>query len=226
MDPLDTFLLSGEGTLILQVESEPAPPPDLVITLLDPLRPDHDLLFLDALREKGTPIRNRPQALSLFRDPLLPHSALAGAGLPVIPAVRLRRPHAVEAALETVPLPVEARLPIAHGRWERSRFEDQGSLRAVVDLLWREDLPVLIAPAAETWTAESWIPVVGGETVGDEAPLASEAAQVLGLDLCAVRLRGKGEDALIAEVAPFPAPPGTDLSPEVGEAIVAKCLEG
>ena len=97
-------------------------------------------------------------------------------------------------------IPLEVRLPLGGGRWGRARFKDRGSLAAAVDRLWREDAYAVVQPANETWGAEAWIPVVGGDAVAVDSPLAAEAAEALRLDLCAVRVRGRGGEGRVAEV--------------------------
>ena len=56
---------------------------------------------------------------------------------------------------------------------------------------------------------------VGGKVFGDDSPLAAETAAAMGLDLCGVRVRGRGEDAKVAEVIPYPAAPETAPTEEV-----------
>lgn len=207
LDPLDAWFLPCDGDLGFRHEAGPLEAPDYVLTLLDPFRPDTDLLFLEALALEDGRILNTPKSLTLFRDPVLPSIALAGADVPAVPVARVRRPHALDNIITEFGLPLEARIPMADRRWGRTRFEDRGSLRAIVDLLWREDVPAFIAPAPEDGESEWWVPVVGGETVGEDAPDAANAAEVLGLDLCAVRLRSNGRKTAVVEVVPWPAAP-------------------
>jgi hypothetical protein len=218
-DPLDAVLYHRDGELLLRHEKEPGPGPDLAVTFLDPFRPESDLLFLEALKARGVEMRNSLRALEIFGDPLGPLRALEGAGFPVVPAMRLRRPHGVDTALYEFGLPIEARLPLGGGRWGRARFTDRGSFVASIDRLWREDEYALVSPANETWGIESWVAVVRGETVDEGEPVAAEGAAALGLDFCTVRVRGRGEEARLVEVVPFPAEPGTAPSEAALEAV-------
>jgi hypothetical protein len=219
LDPLDAVLHHRDGELVFRHEKEPLPEPVLVLTFLDPFRPESDLPFVEALKVRGVETRNALRGLEVFADPLGPFRALEGADFPVVPAMRIRRPPGVDAALAEFGLPLDARLPLGGGRWGRARFKDKGSLVAAVDRLWREDAYAVVQPANETWGAEAWIPVIGGDALAGDSPLAAEAADALGLDICAVRVRGRGEEGCVADVVPFPAEPEAAPSDEVLEAV-------
>jgi len=225
IDPLDAWFRPEDGVPAFRHEAGPFPDPTAVVPLLDPFRPDVDLLFLQCPPLNRTRVLNALKALDLFRDPMTPAAALLRAGVDALPVYRLRRPHPVDAVIAELGVPIEARIPLDGGRWGRTRFEDKGSLRAVLDLLWREDAPAYIASAPENPDTERWVSVVGGRVVGAEAPVAAEAAGVLGLDLCAVRLREEGAKTRIVEVAPFPALPETAPTEEVLDAIAALVIE-
>ncbi|GEM_PF-2656783 len=224
LDPLDVALAPDGKRLRLLHEKTPPPDPDAVTVLLDPFRPRDDLLCLAALPGPSRLINTR-EALAHFRDPLLPLARLAALGLPALPAVRARRPHGIDAAIDTLGLPLELRLPLPGGGAETCRLEDRGSVRAVMDLVWREDESALLAPAATAGEIEAWIPVVGSRAFGEAPALAAEATKALGLEAGAVRVRKAGDRALVAEVVPFPAPPGSAPPDAVLQALADLALE-
>jgi hypothetical protein len=220
LDPLDSVLLHTHGVPSFRHEEESLPSPHAALTLLDPFRPATDLPFLEGLSKCEVSTVNTVQSLEIFRGPLPAVQSLEGAGLPVVPVMEARRPHSIDIAIQAFGFPIEARIPLEGGIRGLASFEDAGSLRGVMDLLWRHDRPVTLSPANESWGAEAWFAVVGEKVMGGEEPLALEAARILGLTLCAARIRGRGETARVVEVVPFPSAPGTEPTTEVLEAVV------
>jgi hypothetical protein len=225
LDPLDAhFVPDGKG-ILARFEADGRVPPALAVAVLDPFRPAVDLLFLEALRDGHVACRNGLRSLRNFRDALRPFRELAEAGVPFVPVALVRRPQTAERIARDLGLPLELRLPGPEGRTERARFEDLGSLRGALDLLWKEDVPAVAAAAPPADRADRWIPVIGGRCAGREEKVAIRAAQALDIDFGCVRVRGENAAAVVAEVVPYPAAPGQAPDDAVLEEIADRFFE-
>jgi glutathione synthase/RimK-type ligase-like ATP-grasp enzyme len=221
VDPLDAFYLVRGDRTVLHHDPSLRHQPDAVLTFLHPFRADVDLLFLEALPDSVHEVRNTPGSLTAFRDPFRVHAALARARLPVPPMVRLRKPVSVDRIVDILSLPLEVRIPLGHGRFGLARFEDKGSLRGIVDVIWRSDGYVVATPAPDRSESERWVPVVDGSAFEEDADLAVEAARILGLSMACVRLRDASDGPCIVEVHPYPAPPTEPVREDVLDAVAA-----
>jgi hypothetical protein len=225
IDPLDAFFLPADGKVRVLLETGEFSPPDLALACLDPFRPAQDIPFLEGLRDARVPCRNGFRAARNFREPLRPFLELGLAGVPAVRTACARRPHAAERLVAELGLPVEVRFPGPDGSAERAVFGDRGSLRGALDEFWREDVPVLAAPAAPEGTPDRWAVVIGDRCLTGEEKIAVAAARALDLDLSCVRLRGEGPLAAVVEIVPFPAPPGAEPEDAVLEEIADRLFE-
>jgi len=225
LDPLDALFVPAEGKVRMLLEDGELPPPDLAVACLDPFRPLSDLPFLESLRDAGVPCRNGLRAARNFRDPLRPFLELGLAGVPAVRTAFARRPHAAERLVAELGLPLEIRFAGPDGATERAVFADRGSLRGALDLFWREDLPVLAAPAPPEGSADQWIVVVGVRCLNREERTAVLASLALDLDFSCVRLRGEGPLAAVVEIIPYAAPPGEEPEDAVLEELADRLFE-
>ncbi|MCU0722393.1 MAG: hypothetical protein MUC63_02045 [Planctomycetes bacterium] len=224
LDPLDADFLPRDGAAWAFTDDD-APRPSLAVSLLDPLRPAVDLLFLEALRDARVACRNGLRALRNFRDPLRPYLELGQARVPHVPVALVRRPRSADRLAREIGFPVELRLPGPGGGVERVRFDDLGSLRGALDLLWRTDLPVVAAAAPPPGREDRWVAFAGSTFDGKPDPLALRAARALDLDFGCVRVREEAGGPAVAELLPFPAPPGEAPALEILEDIADMAFE-
>jgi RimK family alpha-L-glutamate ligase len=222
----------GDTPMLVDDVGGPLEPlPQAVLARVGNWRPESILAALEVAVAAGAATPNPPESIRIARDHWRTAHTLAGADLPVPPAVSGSDPEALARRAARLGFPVVVKQRRSRMGVGVIKIETRDHLEAVLDSLWRLGDEVMVQTYVPTGGSSLRVLVVGGRVVaaarccapdGDwrsnaarggsmtahdpsarEIELALDAAQALGLGVCGVDLL-PGDRVEICEVNPTP----------------------